>query len=202
MSVTFSDDQDGFPLPRRYFPDTQLPIHDLVEGSVLWRSHWNYHDALHYATDGRFGFNSSGHGGCCYAAEAIDGAYIESVRRNEAIDRFIKLREFSHLATVKPLRLAKLYGSGLARMGATAEVTHCGQRDYARSAKWAEAIWRHPDGVDGIAYHSRHDDKQLCYAIFERAGGLRTLERTTTAWDRHPDIGRLVNKYDHRYYGN
>jgi hypothetical protein len=27
----------------------------------------------------------------------------------------------------------------------------------------------HPVSPDGIAYHARHDDTELCYAIFNRA---------------------------------
>jgi hypothetical protein len=34
---------------------------------------------------------------------------------------------------------------------------------------WSIALARHPISADGIAYHARHDDAELCYALFDRS---------------------------------
>lgn len=33
-----------------------------------------------------------------------------------------------------------------------------------------------PVEADGIAYHARHDDTELCYALFDRSGDAITME--------------------------
>jgi hypothetical protein len=38
------------------------------------------------------------------------------------------------------------------------------------------ALFAHPVGADGIAYHARHDDTELCYALFDRSAGAITEE--------------------------
>lgn len=54
-------------------------------------------------------------------------------------------------------------------MGATtSEITH-GSLPYDAPQRWSSALHEHWQSFDGIAYTSRHDDEQLCYAIFERA---------------------------------
>ena len=58
----------------------------------------------------------------------------------------------------------------MARIGATAEVAHSGL-PYDIPQTWSKAIAEHPTRPDGIAYHARHDDNELCYAIFDRARG-------------------------------
>lgn len=36
------------------------------------------------------------------------------------------------------------------------------------SQAWSKALAVHPVNADGIAYHGRHDDTQICFALFER----------------------------------
>lgn len=64
--------------------------------------------------------------------------------------------------------MIRLAGPGLARLGATAEVAH-GGLPYDVPQAWSIALARHPVGADGIAYHARHDDAELCYGLFERS---------------------------------
>jgi hypothetical protein len=43
---------------------------------------------------------------------------------------------------------------------------------------WSAALHAHPTNADGIAFHARHDDTELCYALFERsAAGLLEAQR-------------------------
>lgn len=69
-----------------------------------------------------------------------------------------------------------MYGPGLARIGATAEVTH-GPLPYDLPHSWSRALHEHPAAVDGIAYRSRHDDDEVCYAVFDHAQPVTEVER-------------------------
>lgn len=80
----------------------------------------------------------------------------------------LRRRGYVRLKTVSPLKLIDLTGPGLAMIGATAEVPHSGL-PYDAPQAWAKALFEHPASADGIAYHARHDDTELCYAIFDRA---------------------------------
>jgi hypothetical protein len=83
------------------------------------------------------------------------------------------------LQTSVTLRLIALYGRGLARLGATAEVTH-GGLPYDVPQTWSAQLHAHPAGADGIAYRARHDDDQVCYALFDRAvDRIEEIERRT-----------------------
>jgi hypothetical protein len=109
--------------------------------------------------------------GVLYTAKAPAGAFAETFLREPgrtllAAD-FLGSKAYVQLRTLKPLQLIKLGGPGLARLGATAEVTQ-GGLPYDISQNWSHALHRHPIKVDGIAYYARHDDEQLCYAFFDR----------------------------------
>ena len=44
----------------------------------------------------------------------------------------------------------------------------------------AKALREHPVDADGIAYHSRHDDTELCYALFDQVtDAVVEIERWT-----------------------
>jgi len=79
----------------------------------------------------------------------------------------IDKKGFVRLKPNRALRLANLYGQGLAVLGATAEVT-ASAPPYDLSQAWATASHNHPGKFDGIAYRARHDDDEICYAIFDR----------------------------------
>ena len=64
--------------------------------------------------------------------------------------------------------MVKFFGPGLAKLGATAEVTHSGL-PYDAPQVWSKALHALPAASDGIAYRARHDDDAVCYAIFDRA---------------------------------
>ena len=59
---------------------------------------------------------------------------------------------------------------------------------------WSKAIAEHPTRPDGIAYHARHDDNELCYAIFDRASGCIGEERRTINLDQDW-FWRLAEQY-------
>ncbi len=73
-------------------------------------------------------------------------------------------------------------GPGLARVGATAEVTHTGLL-YDVPQSWSAAIHSLAQNFDGIAYQARHDDQEVCYALFDRAADRLVEESRTVDLD-------------------
>lgn len=129
---------------------------------------------------GRFNAPDASYG-VLYGAQEVAGAFAETFLRtpgNTLIDAdFLGRKGYVRLRTMRELRLVKLTGSGLARIGATAEVPHRGL-SYDTPQAWSKALAAHPIDADGIAYLARHDDSQLCFAIFDRAGAaLSEVER-------------------------
>jgi len=118
--------------------------------------------------------------GVLYAAKAVDGAFAEvflRTRGRTVIDLdFIRSRAYARLKATRDLKLVEMHGPGLAILGATAEVTHSGL-PYDVAQAWSMALQSHPGNFDGIAYRSRHDDPEICYAIFERAASAIAGER-------------------------
>ncbi len=129
---------------------------------------------------GRFN-DPSGRYGVLYAAEDQRGAFAETFLREPGrtllASDFIASKGYVRLVIARPLRLIRFAGQGLARLGATAEVVHSGP-PYDDPQAWSAALHVHPAKADGIAYHGRHDDEALCYAIFDRAASaIREVQR-------------------------
>jgi hypothetical protein len=121
--------------------------------------------------------------GTLYAAKEEAGAFAETFLRKPGhtlIDGgLLDRKAYVRLGLGRELRLIKFAGPGLARLGATAEVVHAGL-PYDVPQAWSKALWAHPVAADGIAYHARHDDEALCYAIFDRAReAVSEIERRT-----------------------
>ncbi len=109
--------------------------------------------------------------GVLYTAQSRAGAFAESFLRNpgnQTIDRaMLALKANATLQAARDLKLALLTGPGLAILGATAEVTH-GGLPYDAPQSWSAALHDHAERFDGIAYRARHDDAEICYALFDR----------------------------------
>jgi len=110
--------------------------------------------------------------GVLYAAKEPAGAFAETFLRTPGrtlIDLdLIHRKAYVRFAASRKLTLIRLAGPGLARLDATAEVTHNGL-PYEVAQAWSAALFGHPVAADGIAYHARHDDAELCYALFDRS---------------------------------
>jgi len=121
--------------------------------------------------------------GVLYCAKDPSGAFAETFLRTPGrrlIDAdLLRRKAYARLQVQSELSLIRLAGPGLAILGATAEVVH-GGLPYAVPQAWSKALFNHPTAADGIAYHARHDDEALCYAIFDRAGAaVAEVERET-----------------------
>jgi hypothetical protein len=144
----------------------------LTPGDVIHRFHSVGFDPIHYdlGPDGRLNAPDGGYG-VLYAAATPQGAFAETFLRSPGRTQLpldlLASKAYARLSVSRTLRLVRLAGVGLARLGATAQVVH-GGRPYDAPQAWSGALFAHPGGYDGIAYHARHDDEALCYALFDR----------------------------------
>jgi RES domain len=72
------------------------------------------------------------------------------------------------LQSTRALRLVELHGPGLSVLGATAQIT-ASPPPYESPQAWSVALHNHPNMFDGIAYRARHDNGEICYALFDRS---------------------------------
>lgn len=161
------------PLPPLNLPSRNPKIVSLPPGRELHRFYTAIYDPVFFdrSTSGRFNA-PDGSFGVLYMARLVNGAFAETFLRspgNTLIDiGFLRRKGYVVLKTLSPLKLIDLTGPGLAVVGATAEVPHSGM-PYDAPQAWSKALFAHPVNADGIAYHARHDDTEICYAIFDRA---------------------------------
>ncbi len=72
--------------------------------------------------------------------------------------------------------MLRLYGAGLAAVGATAEVSSC-PPPYEIPQELSRALHLAFPQISGIDYRSRHDNDKIADAIFDTAPNLRELSR-------------------------
>ena len=109
-----------------------------------------------------------------YCAQNVTGAFMETILRDGRTllrRSFIEARANTLLRVGRELRLAKLYGDGLAWHGVNADVTTGGVYDEPRLLA-RDLFLTFPD-CDGVAYLARHDNAEICYALFDRGYGER-----------------------------
>ena len=124
---------------------------------------------------GRFD-DPAGEYGVLYAAEDAFGAFVESFGRapgrNIVSWQKLRSRPLSRIGlagTGASLRMVDLTGAGLARIGATADLT---SSHYPAAQRWSQALHEHPSEPDGLLYRLKHDPSRTGVAIFERASSL------------------------------
>jgi hypothetical protein len=139
----------------------------------------------------------TGRFGVLYAAAQFEGAFVETVLRNPQrrfVSRnYVDLRAVTELRPDRELRLVDLHGRGLSRVGTTNAVS---TGPYGPSWAWSDYLWSHRDSPDGIAYASRHNPQQICFAVFERAGLAFTTSPTTGFTEMASVIADLLRRYD------
>lgn len=187
------------PLPPDDMDARQPLVQSMAAGALLHRFHNAAFDPIFYDRTSAGRLNApDGSYGVLYTAHAVDGAFAEVFlrvpgRTSLGLD-FIETRAYACLRTTRALNFVEMHGPGLSRLGATAEVTHSGL-PYTTAQKWSRAIHSHPGNFDGIAYRSRHDDAEICYAVFERASSAVIEDRRV----RNLDVDwfwQLTDKYD------
>jgi hypothetical protein len=162
------------PYPPNNFNDLELPITN--EQKTYYRLNPAIYDsAIHFDRSGHGRFDSKNTSyGICYLGETIEVTFIESFGRQLGVNfisqEFIKSRHLFEIKSDRSLLLVNLFGAGLTKLGVDSRITNGG--DYRVSRAWCEAIYHHPQKVDGIRYFSRHDNARLCCGLFTRANFL------------------------------
>jgi hypothetical protein len=163
---------DGLPRPPPDLDRREPVIEVLPAGAMLYRFHNRQYDPFHFDRSANARFNAgNGHFGVMYAAVERRGAFAETFLRNvgsTAIsEALVGTKACSALRLRRPLRAVRFRGYGLAPIGATASI--CSSPTYEAPQEWSRALHAHPQQMDAILYGSRHDDEQLCLAVFDRA---------------------------------
>jgi len=185
-----------------------LPIVTIPSGTRVFRIHQLDHGAVFFgppvdpATGERqaptYRFDSaSGRFGVLYAAEQFEGAFVETILRNPRLtfvsQNYITLRCLAELTFSRNLRLVDMRGRGLSRIGTTNAIS---TGPYAPCWAWSDYIYSHRGKPDGIAYASRHNPLQICYAVFERSDRSVTAGRPIRLADMLPEIRGILRSYN------
>lgn len=190
---------DPRPWPPGDFATRSPRITVLQAGTTLHRFFTRGRDSIYFdlGLGGRLNAPDGSYG-VLYAAEQQRGAFAESFLRSPGRRQLpadlIARKAYARLSLLRDVSLLDLHGPGLAVVGATAEVTSGGE-PYALPQTWSKALHEHSAAVDGIAYMARHDNHEVCYALFERArGAVVELDHTD---DLEQDwFFELMNVYD------
>ncbi len=188
------------PLPPKDFQQRMLPV---TECQITWyRLNPSRHaSALYFDRSGRGRYDGLQQSyGILYVAETVEGAFIESFGRSHGVkgvvEEDLRNRNLFELQSNRQLTLVNLWGSGLVKIGADARITS--GSDYERSRTWSEAIYLHPQKVDGIRYYSRHDNTQLCCGLFDRTSGYLKEQNRGNMVDSNPSLlADILERYDY-----
>lgn len=188
------------PLPPADFQQRVLPI---TECQITWyRLNPSRHaSALYFDRSGMGRYDSLGQSyGILYVAEAVEGAFIESFGRSHGAkgvaEEDLRNRNLFEIESDRQLTLVDLWGSGLVKIGADARITS--GSDYELSRTWAEAIYLHPQNVDGIRYYSRHDNTRLCCGLFDRTSAHLKEQNQGNIVDNNPKLlADILERYDY-----
>lgn len=189
------------PAPPPWLHTVDLPIDTLPAGAPLFRVHRVSHGAVFFgpgpgvAPTYRFDSLRAGFG-VLYAGLTQAAALVETLLRNPA-RRMVAYREItdramSILSSPRPLRVVRLHGNGLQQVGCDNAIS---TGPYDVCGAWADALWDHPDNVDGIAYQSRHDPHAVCLAVFERTDLALRAEPPVRLLDQIGLVAGVLDAY-------
>jgi hypothetical protein len=135
-----------------------------------------------------------------YVSRTNFGAFVETFVREPATALIssadLAARGLSELSVTRPLRLLELMGAGLTAMGVTALITATPEGDYNDAQAISHWAFNHPSGFDGIAYMARHDNEQLCVALFDRASAALTIQHGPTPWNDSVLLSQVLSRYE------
>jgi hypothetical protein len=172
----------------------------LLQGAIIERFYTAAYDPIYFDRSSLGRFNApDGSYGVLYAAEQLGGAFAETFLRTPGRTLLppdlVRQKARARIRTTRELRLIRLAGSGLARLGATAEVAH-GGLPYDVPQAWSKALKEHPTQPDGIAYRARHNDDAICYALFDHASSPVQEQSRDTNLDDQDWFWREAARYD------
>ncbi|NTG04848.1 RES family NAD+ phosphorylase [Agrobacterium rhizogenes] len=128
-----------------------------------------------------------------YAAERLEGAFVETVLRRPTgriLRRsFVEERGWSVVRPLRPLRLAKLFDEGL--QFHQIDAGEISSDDYRPSRALAAALHHEFVDLDGLAYRSRYNNGEVCYALFDR---VAAADLSADPVDRFADFPDRVDE--------
>lgn len=118
--------------------------------------------------------------GVLYVALSASGAFAETFLRapgRTLLDPdLLTAKAYAELTLTRDLLAVELHGPGAAAIGATAELTH-GPPPYDLPQAWSKALHAHPCAADALTYRARHNDDEICLAMFDRAASAVSVVR-------------------------
>lgn len=160
------------PMPPADLPSRSLPLEVFSAGRLLHRIHTAGFGPIYFdkTTKGRFNAPDCSYG-VLYVACNAWGAVAESLLRNvgetSVSESFVTSKAYARLRLTRDLRAVQLRGPGQHTLGVTSAVSSVFPYDVPQA--WSKALYDHLDQPDAIVYRSRHNDDELCLAIFDRA---------------------------------
>ena len=109
---------------------------------------------------------------------------------NEIADR--RVITLTQGAAKRPLRLAALYGPGLAAAGIDNRISTVD--DYQQTRLWAKALHGHPQQVDGLIYMSRFLGDRQSVVLFNRARSVAKVAAVMPL-TAHPDFAAVLEDF-------
>lgn len=187
------------PLPPDDFNDKLLPT---SEYSQPWYrlNPVGYDSAIYFDRSGKGRFDSPRAAyGILYAGQNQRGAFIETFGRTLGVRTVsgtaLQQRNLFKITSNRPLVIVDIWGVNLTKLGVDARVS---SGSYRVSRAWAKAIYEHPQQVDGICYHSRHDDTEICCGLFERTATILTEVNLGNLIDSNPKLlAGILRHYDY-----
>lgn len=171
----------SFP-PTARFPAGLLPT-QLDAGEIIVRIHRKGQGAVFFGPSAgkppqnRFDA-PAGEYGVLYAAQRLEGAFVETLLRRPVgriVRRdFIEERQWTPIRLERPLILAKIMDEGLLFHGVDASVS--ASDDYGPSRALALDLYKDFPSLEGLAYRSRHNNGEICYALFDRVPSSDMVE--------------------------
>ncbi|MBW2734025.1 MAG: RES family NAD+ phosphorylase [Deltaproteobacteria bacterium] len=186
------------PLPE--LSSSPLPI---VELRQTWcRTHAMNQEPIFFGRTSMHRFDAPANEyGVMYLGQDEHCAFIETFGHETGVrvvdGETLSKRGIAHVRCRRPLRLVKLHGDGLARLGVDARLA---TGDYTLAQRWSLAFHDHPDCPDGIAFYSRHDDQKLCAALFDRVA-VEVQGRALGAWTDSSHVALLARVLDRYNFG-
>jgi hypothetical protein len=189
------------PVPPSLLNSIDLPLEVIAAGAPLARVHRLVNDPIFFGPGAgmppTYRFDSPAAAfGVLYVGVTLPGALVETLLRNPrrkmtAYDELAS-RASSDLRCSRALRLVRLHGDGLQRVGCDNAIS---TGPYDVCGAWADALWRHPAAPDGIVYQSRHDPGEICVAIFQRLDLGFSTATTTRLIDQLPAVSSILGRY-------
>lgn len=187
------------PLPPDDFNDKLLPTSEYTQPWYRLNP-VGYESAIYFDRSGKGRFDSPQAGyGILYAGKNQRGAFIETMGRNLGIrtvsEVALKQRNLFKITSDRPLVIVDIWGVSLTKLGVDARIS---SGSYRVSRAWAKAIYEHPQKVDGICYHSRHDDTEICCGLFEGTATVLTEENLGNLVEQNPQLlAQMLKHYDY-----